>query len=100
MIGDIPILVAEILAICEALFHAIQEKNTSVIIESNSLIGIQAINGNTLSPFLICNLVEETKNLALEIDNISFHYCRKSSNRMADRIAKEFSHVCTFTCCY
>lgn len=75
-----PILVVEVLAIRTALKHAIQGKNSSVIIESDSHITIQAINGKTLPPFLISDLVEYIKNLARHIDNISFVFCKRCAN--------------------
>lgn len=50
--GDMPILVAKVLAIREALKHAIQGENFRVTIQSDSLITIQVINRNTLSPLL------------------------------------------------
>lgn len=97
---DISIPVAETLAIWKALKHAIQEKTPRVFIENDSLLVIQAINGNTLLPFHISNLVENIKNLAQEIDNNRILYCRKSANKMADRITKRYSHACTFKFCY
>lgn len=37
-------------------------------IESNLLIVIQAINGDSISPIFICNVVEYIKRLALDLD--------------------------------
>lgn len=71
IIGDVPILIVEVLATREALKHAIRKKNPKVIIESDSFIAIQAINGNNASSFLIENLVEDIKNLARQFENIT-----------------------------
>lgn len=64
MIRDLPILLAKTLAIWEALKHAVQEKHSRVIIESDSLTAIKPINGNSIPLILICNLVEDIKCLA------------------------------------
>lgn len=58
-IGDIPILVVETLDIWNTLKQAIQKNYWKVITESNSLIAIQATNGNSIPPIQICNLVED-----------------------------------------
>lgn len=52
--GDVPVLVIEILAIGNALKQAIHENYSKVIIESDSLIAIQAISGKLIPPTYIC----------------------------------------------
>lgn len=63
IIGDTPILVAETLAIRNAVKQAIQENHSKVIIESDPLIAIQAINGKSIPPIHSCNLVEDINRL-------------------------------------
>lgn len=50
LIGDLSVLVAETLATWKALETIIQEKLSNVIIETDCLIAIQAINGETKPP--------------------------------------------------
>lgn len=65
-----------------------REKNKffRIIIENDSLTDIQTIMG--VSPmYITTNLVEDI-NLALQIDNIFFHFCRRIVNKLGDRITK------------
>lgn len=59
----------------------------SPIIETDSLLTIEVINGNNTLPYLIGNLDDDIRNLATSIDDITFQFCR-SANSMADRITK------------
>lgn len=68
-IGDTPILVTEVLAIREVVNHARFKKTPRFIIENNSLTTIQEINDSITPPSLIENLVEDIKNLALQIEH-------------------------------
>lgn len=88
-IADIPIPVVETLAFWNAVKQAIYENYSKVIVESDPLIAIQALNGKSVPPLHICNLVEDIIMLAQEVDNINFVSCRRSANKLADRIAKK-----------
>lgn len=68
-IGDVPVLAIETLAIRHALRQAIPNDDdySKVIIESNSLIAIQAINGKTILPKDICTLIEDIIILATRL---------------------------------
>lgn len=100
MITDLLILVVETLTIREALKHTIQENYSVIVIASDSLIAIHAINGNSIPPIFICNLVEDIKILTQKIDIISSAYCGRFANKITDMIVKEVSHSCTSNFCY
>lgn len=99
IIGDNPIFAAEILTIREVVKHATQQINLGVIIGSDSLIVIEAINRKNIPPFVIGNLVDDIKNLALQIDNITFQFCRRSANTIAGRIGKQVPYDYTSQSC-
>lgn len=63
--------------------QAIQDNNSKVIIEIDTLIAIQTIHGKSIPPIHICNLVEDIKMLAKQIENISFVYYKRSANELA-----------------
>lgn len=87
MIGDYPILIAEILAIQKALETVVQEKLSNVIFESDSLIVVQDTIGEIKSPYQICNLVKDITALAEVGKNIKFLYC--NSQPMLWQIAQQ-----------
>lgn len=43
---------------------------------------------------LICNLIKGNKGLVQKFDKISFVYCKRSTNKVIDRIVKETSYTC------
>lgn len=90
-IGDHHNLVAEILAIRKAIVTIIHKELAEVIITSDSLVAVKAINGGP--PIQIRNLVEHIKSLANVIQNIKFVYCSRSANELANMIAKK-AHIC------
>lgn len=59
MIGDYPVFTAETLAILKALQTIIPEKLSNVIIKSDLLTTIQAINEEIKPPNQICNMIED-----------------------------------------
>lgn len=69
-----------------------QENYAKVIIDSDSIIALQAITGNSTPVILIYNLVEDIKRL--DIVGITLLYCSRSVNTLKDRMAKEMSHAC------
>lgn len=87
-IGALPVLVAETLAIRNVLKQAIWEKYSKVIIDSDLLIAIHAMNGKSIPTMQVCNLIEDIIMLAKLIDNIKFVYFRRSVNDLANKIAK------------
>lgn len=74
IIGELPILITETIAIWEILKHPLTEKYSRFIIESDYLTAILSINGKSISPIVIFNLVENIKNLASNIDRLNFVY--------------------------
>lgn len=92
--GDLNILSAEVLAIRQAVIHAKAKNYPKVIIGSDSLTAIQALNEATNPLFFIAPLVEDIKNLAADFENISFCFCLRSINQDADKIAKYASKHC------
>lgn len=66
---SLPILVLESLTIRKMV---IQEKLSNVIIESDSFITIQAINGEIRPPSQICNMVEDIIILARAVHKLRF----------------------------
>lgn len=87
------ILVTETLVIREATVTIIQKQSAQIIIESDSLIAIKAINEEINPPSHIRNLVEDVKILTQVVKNIKCMYRSRSSNILADMMAKE-AHVC------
>lgn len=71
---DTSVLLAKTLTIRNALIHAINSKYSNVIIESDSMIMIQAINKESIPSKDICNLVEDIVALAKNIENIDFYF--------------------------
>lgn len=51
-----------------------------IIIESDSLVTIKAINGEINSPRLFGNVVEDINIMAKTVTNINFVYCSRSTN--------------------
>lgn len=71
-VGDSSVFVAETLAIHKALNFVIKKNLSNVIIESNSLIVIQAIDGETRSRPQICDMVKNIIILVRAVDKIKF----------------------------
>lgn len=92
---DHHILEAEILAIREAIVAIIQKQLSDVIIESGSLIAVQAIRREINSPSNIRILVEDVNILTKVIKNIKFVYRSRLANQLADIIAKKAHPCCT-----
>lgn len=90
-IRNLPVSVVEILTIRNALKMVIQEKYPNTIIESDQLIIIHAINGNSKPPSQLCYLVEDIIILTRIVDNIRFVYCNKFVNELLDKIARVLS---------
>lgn len=66
----------------------IREQLSNVIMESDSLIVIQAISGDSKRHTQICILITDITVLAKQVNNIKFMYCHKSANMLADKIVK------------
>lgn len=49
---------------------------------------------------LFIHVLMEGQLILVVIENINFVYCGRSFDKLADRIAKETSHVCTIKSCY
>lgn len=98
-IGDILVLIPKTLAIRNVLMEAINSNFSKVIIESDSIIAIQAIKGESIPPKDISNQVYDIIMLAKKVDKIFFVYYRRSANELTDRIAKETIYACTSKRC-
>lgn len=62
-IENTAVLVTETFTIQNTLCHAIQNKYTKVITDSDSLVAIQAITGKSVPSKNICSLVEDNNML-------------------------------------
>lgn len=72
----------ETLTIQNVQKQVIQERYSNVIMESDSFITIQAINGKFKPSIQICNLIEDITMLVKKIDDIKFVY-KRSTNEIA-----------------
>lgn len=60
-----------------------------IIIESDPLVTIKAINGETNSPRLNRNIVKDIKMLIKIVRNIQFAYCNRLANMLANMLSKK-----------
>lgn len=74
-IGDILLMIPETLAIRNVLHQAIQNKYMKIIIESDSLVAIQA-NMGTVVQKNICNLDEDINILLINLIILVLHTIR------------------------
>lgn len=94
-IRDHNVLLAEVLATSEAIVSTIRTQMKQVIIESDSLVIVKAINGEATSPRVIGNIVEDVKMLPTAVRNIKFVHCNRSTNILVDMLAKKAHSYCT-----
>lgn len=71
-IADHNVLMAETLVIREAVVNIIQKQMVQVVIESDLLVNIRAINGEINPPTPIRDLVDDTNILAQVVKSIKF----------------------------
>lgn len=81
------------------MIQTIQENYSKVIIKSDSLIAIQAINEKFIPLSHICILVKDINMLTEIVEKISFVYCRRFVKETY-RIAKETTSACNIKSCY
>lgn len=91
-IGETTVLVNEMFTIWHVLRQTIQDNYSKVLIKSDSLKAIQAIDRKSI-PQHIFNLVKDINILVMKIENIKFVYCRRTTNVLTDRIFKEISYA-------
>lgn len=66
-----------------------------IVIESDSLVSVKAINGETNLPGLITNIVKDINIMTKVVKDIKFVYYSKQANILADMLAKNAHSVCT-----
>lgn len=93
-IRDIPVFLKETLVIRNAWIDVCNSKYSNVIIESDSVIVIQAINGKSIRLKVIYNLVEDIIVLSKKVENIRILFYTRSANLLANKIAKESICAC------
>lgn len=76
-------------AIREAVLTTIQKQLSNSIIEGDSHIAIQSTTDKIKAKSQIPNLISDIIALAKAIKNINFIYYNRSSNRLANKIAKK-----------
>lgn len=66
-----------------------------VIMETDSVIIVNVINGEATPPRLIGNIVEDIKMLPKAVRNMKFVYCNRSTNMLADMLGRKTHSNCT-----
>ncbi|XP_013751330.1 uncharacterized protein LOC106453650 [Brassica napus] len=80
-------LLAEGLAIREALLQAQAHRLSNIIIKSDAQIIIRAINKRE-SIKEICGILQDIHSLSCDLDVLSFNFIPRTENRIADALAK------------
>lgn len=98
---------AETLAIRDAVMETVKAKLPNVIIQSDSLVALWAIIGDSKAPSDISNIIADICIIASAVRNIRFMYCNKQANTLANSLAKKaqrykfklFSLLIDLVCC-
>ncbi|KAM6558367.1 hypothetical protein CsatA_027606 [Cannabis sativa] len=90
--------IAETIGIKEALSWIERKQWSSVVIETDALVVVQAINSSILMPSQFGLLVGDCRILLSSLNNISLKFVKRSANRVAHCLAREscFSSDCVF----
>lgn len=72
IIGDCPVVIAEVLAIQEAIIAAVQMNMTNIIVESYSQVVILSITDKMVAPKQFFIFLDDIKYIARDLRNITF----------------------------
>ena len=86
--GSSSVLEAEVVAIYESLKWVEDLCVTEVAIESDSLLGVTAVNKDFLNYMELGTLVQQCKDLLRNRGDISVKFIRKQANKVAHELAK------------
>ncbi|KAM6589465.1 hypothetical protein CsatA_012070 [Cannabis sativa] len=90
--------IAETIGIKEALSWIERKQWSNVVIETDALVVVQAINSSILMPSQFGLLVGDCRALISSLNNVSLKFVKRSANRAAHCLAREscFSSDCVF----
>ncbi|KAM6567737.1 hypothetical protein CsatA_026865 [Cannabis sativa] len=88
--GDVQPELAEIMGIKEALSWVKRKGIQDVVIESDSLLLIQALDSSIRMPSLFGLMVVECQTLLLSLVNVKICFVKRSANRVAHYVARNF----------
>ena len=87
--------VIEALAIRRAIRFAIETSFNCVIIESDSLWVVKAIQDTAESTYHIGNIIDDVKLLSMTMKSCEFHHTKREANQVAHTLACNAIHVDT-----
>ena len=85
--------VIEALAIWQAIKFAIKTSFNCVIIESDSLSVVKAIQDTAESTYHIGNIIDDVKLLSKALKSCEFHHTKREANQVAHTLAHNAIHV-------
>lgn len=86
--GVVQVLEAEVMAIFEALKWLEDMHPMEVMIESDSLLAVRAMNKEYLNYMELGTIVKQCKEMIASKGNISIHYIKRQANKVAHELAK------------
>ena len=85
--------IIEALAIWQAIKFAIETSFNCVIIESDSLSMVKAIEDTVETTCHIGNIIDDVKHLSKAIKSCEFHHTKREANQVAHTLARNAIHV-------
>lgn len=86
--GVVPVLEAELTGIWEAILWSQEVEGGPITVESDSLLGVNAVNQGHDNVLEIGDLVQQCQKLLRSNDNISISHIKKQANKVARSLAR------------
>jgi ribonuclease HI len=84
-------LVADAIAAHDGLMLAAQQGYTQVILESDSVVLVVALNSSTLDRSVVGGICHDIRELSRSFSSFQVFFVRREANSLADRCVKEVS---------
>ena len=94
--GKVEVLEAELVGILEALRWTSEIKGQTIVVESDSLLSVQAINGKVHNELEVGVLIEKCHAILRSRERVCLSFVKKRANKVAHLLVRIFCMLYSF----